>query len=197
MRTNIDQNVWHRKASWHQAIMWLNVYLWNGVQYINFSNILVNIFIFCIQHFFLIIFLFVSLSTYLERHVISSCFLRGWYNSKSLVFNSLWPRHAIWWIWSTLVQACYLTSPSHYLNQCWLIISEVLWHSPEGNFTGNTWKISILDTSLKLTVVAAASPCGQWVNKLSVSDFCGRLTSIAQKYWEYVHKCPISDTFCQ
>ena len=35
----------------------------------------------------------------------------------------------------------------HYLNQCWLIISEALWHSPEGNFTGNT----VLDTSSKVT----------------------------------------------
>ena len=32
---------------------------------------------------------------------------------------------------STLAQvtACCLTAPSHYLNQCWLIISKVLWHS--------------------------------------------------------------------
>ena len=30
-----------------------------------------------------------------------------------------------------------LTAPSHYLNQYWLIISEDLWHSPDGNFTGN------------------------------------------------------------
>ena len=35
----------------------------------------------------------------------------------------------------------------HYLNQCWLIISEALWHSPEGNFTGKT----VLDTSSKVT----------------------------------------------
>ena len=35
---------------------------------------------------------------------------------------------------STLVQvmACCLTAPSHYLNQSWLIISMVLWHSSEG-----------------------------------------------------------------
>ena len=34
---------------------------------------------------------------------------------------------------STLAQvmACCLKSPSHYLNQCWLIISKVLWHSSE------------------------------------------------------------------
>ena len=49
--------------------------------------------------------------------------------------NSLGPSDAIWrWrSWSTLVQvmACCLTAPSHYLNQCWLIISKVLWHSSE------------------------------------------------------------------
>ena len=27
--------------------------------------------------------------------------------------------------------ACCLAAPSHYLHQCWLLISEVLWHSPE------------------------------------------------------------------
>ena len=50
-----------------------------------------------------------------------------------LKFHSLGPSDAIWcWrSWSTLVQvmACYLTAPSHYLNQCWLTISKVLWHS--------------------------------------------------------------------
>ena len=50
-----------------------------------------------------------------------------------LYLNSLWPSDAIWWqiSESTLAQvmACCLTAPSHYLNQCWLIISEVQWHS--------------------------------------------------------------------
>ena len=52
-------------------------------------------------------------------------------------------------IWSTLVQimAWCLTTPSHYLNQYRLIVSDVLWHSPEGNLTG---KLKI-DMSLKMT----------------------------------------------
>ena len=53
--------------------------------------------------------------------------------------NSLWSNGAIWWHRSgwTLAQemACCLTAPSHYLNQCWLIIKGVLWHSAENNFT--------------------------------------------------------------
>ena len=35
-----------------------------------------------------------------------------------------------------------LTAPTHYLNQCWLIIKGVLWHSPESNFTGNAQDIN-------------------------------------------------------
>ena len=50
-----------------------------------------------------------------------------------LYINSLSPSDAIWWQWSwtTLAQvmACCLMAPSHYLNQCWRIISEVYWHS--------------------------------------------------------------------
>ena len=36
------------------------------------------------------------------------------------------------------VMAWCLTAPSHYLNQYWLIISKVLWHSSVGNFIRDT-----------------------------------------------------------
>ena len=56
--------------------------------------------------------------------------------------NSLWPSDAIWRHRSgstlALVMACCLKAPSHYLNQCWLIVSKVQWHSSEGNFTKDT-----------------------------------------------------------
>ena len=55
---------------------------------------------------------------------------------KAMTLNSLRPSDAIWRhrSGSTLAQvmACCLTALSHYLNQCWLIISKVLWHSSEG-----------------------------------------------------------------
>ena len=55
--------------------------------------------------------------------------------TRSQWVNSLGPSDAIlrWKSWSTLVQvmASCLTAPSHYLNQCWLIISKVMWHSSE------------------------------------------------------------------
>ena len=60
--------------------------------------------------------------------------------------NSWWPRDAIWRqeSRSTLVQvmACCLTAPSHYLNQCWLIITKVQWCSSEGNFAWDITAIS-------------------------------------------------------
>ena len=61
--------------------------------------------------------------------------------------NSLWLSDAIWRhiSWLTLVIeviACSLMLPSHYRGKCWLIISEVLWHSHENNFTINDQDIS-------------------------------------------------------
>ena len=58
------------------------------------------------------------------------------------IINSLWPSDAIWYqrSGSTLakVMACCLMAPSHCPNQYWLLITEVLWHSSEGNSTGNS-----------------------------------------------------------
>ena len=48
-------------------------------------------------------------------------------------FNSLWPSDVLWrhsWYGSTLAQA---TACSHYTNQHWFSISEVLWYSHESN----------------------------------------------------------------
>ena len=52
---------------------------------------------------------------------------------------SLRPSDALWWhrsgsTWAQIMAWC-LVAPSHYLNQCWLLINEVLWHSPESDFT--------------------------------------------------------------
>ena len=82
--------------------------------------------------------------------------------------NSLWPSDAIWWhgSGSTLAQvmACCLTAPSHYLNQCWLTISEILWHSPESNFTENTKDIYLWNEfEIYKFYIVVKSARGQWV----------------------------------
>ena len=56
---------------------------------------------------------------------------------------SLWPSDTLWQHRShglslAQVLACCLTAPGHYLNQCWLIISKVQWHSSKCNFTRDT-----------------------------------------------------------
>ena len=85
-----------------------------------------------------------------------------------LLINSLWPSDAIWQhrSGSTLVQvmACCLMAPSHYLNQCWLIISKVQWHSFEGNFTIDTSAINHWNyLENYLSKILFKSPRGQWV----------------------------------
>ena len=63
----------------------------------------------------------------------------------SSYLNLFWLVAAIWQHTSrsplAQVMACCLMAPNHYLSQCWVIIREVLWHSPEANFTGNTQDI--------------------------------------------------------
>ena len=68
------------------------------------------------------------------------------YNLARTVYplNSLWPSDAIWRQGSgsilAQVMACCLTTPSHYLNQCWPIICGVLHHSHEVSSTGNAYE---------------------------------------------------------
>ena len=84
--------------------------------------------------------------------------------------NSLWPSDIKWrqGSRSTLAQvmACCLMAPSHYLNQCWLIISKVQRLSSEGNFTKDASATPITQISLKdyLSKISFKSPRGQWVN---------------------------------
>ena len=74
---------------------------------------------------------------------------------------------------STLAQimACCQMAPSHYLNQCWLIIKGVLWHSPESNFTVSVQAIVLglwgWKSYFKIIVTTLI---GQWVNSLWPSD---------------------------
>ena len=60
---------------------------------------------------------------------------------------------ASWRSWSTLVQimACCFTAPSHHQHQCWLIISEVPWHSSGGNIIRGSKDSNIISkTGLKI-----------------------------------------------
>ena len=77
----------------------------------------------------------------------------------------MWPSDAIWRhrSGSTLAQvmACCLTAPSHYLNQCWLIISKVHWHSSEGNFAKDTSATN----HFKITPAGSTSAVLEWQHK--------------------------------
>ena len=97
------------------------------------------------------------------------------------VYLELTPCDAIWrhGSGSTLVQvmACCLKAPSHYLNQYWLINSEVLWHSPEGNSQECSRYLSL--TRVWKLQITAASPRGQWVNDNKLAS----ILSPPQAFW--------------
>ena len=83
------------------------------------------------------------------NHLIKNSFWRKHYP----VINAFWPSDVIWChgSGSTLAQvmACCLMAPSHYLNQCWLIIYGLLWHAPGSTFTESVLRIQHNVTLIK------------------------------------------------
>ena len=88
---------------------------------------------------------------------MQSCFKPWLYQASvhivSTSINSLWPSDTIWRqrSGSTLAQvmACCLTAPSHYLNQCWLMSSDIhirpiLQEMPQPSITKTRSKITYL-----------------------------------------------------
>ena len=63
------------------------------------------------------------------------------------------------------MKAWCLTASSHYLNQCWLIISGVLWLAAESNFTGSAQEFNLwYELEYYAFKIIAISPKAQWVN---------------------------------
>ena len=103
-------------------------------------------------------------------HFLIDCIQNSWFHLYVHMiwyfFNSLWPSDAMWRhkSGSTLAQ---VMAPSHYLNQCWLIILGVPWHSLESNFTGRPHEL-IHSLCLEITLLNyTTSPRGQWVKCVS------------------------------
>ena len=107
------------------------------------------------------------------------------------IINSLWLSDAIWLCrsGSTLVQvmACCLTVPSHYPNQCWLIIRSTDIH-PRA-ISERIQQPSITEIILKITSkISFKSPKGQWVN-VHIQP-CTTSTAINFHYAPYLLSTP-------
>ena len=57
--------------------------------------------------------------------------------------------------------ACCLTAPSHYLDQCWLSINEVLWYSPVRKFTWSA-EVAILYNELENHTFSGTNDLSHW-----------------------------------
>ena len=88
----------------------------------------------------------------LNSRAIHTAVLCNGFDNKIVMgsINSLWPSGAKWrHRTSVQVKVCCPTAPTLNPNQYWLIISEVLWQSPERNFS-EMLTIFIPDMSLKI-----------------------------------------------
>ena len=111
-------------------------------------------------------------------------------SSSGAGLNSLWPSDTIWRhkSGSTLAQvmACCLTTPSHYLNQCWLINSKVQWHSSECNFTRYP-QPSVTVISLKIKFCYNLSGANELTKKNEICCFPSLFAySFIVAYWPHM-----------
>ena len=83
------------------------------------------------------------------------------------IFNSVWLSDAIWRCrsGSTLAQlmACCPTVPSHYLNQCWLVIRKAPWHSSDNRI----WRYQSVQQVWKLHAFSESQPDVWGTNELN------------------------------
>ena len=80
-------------------------------------------------------------------------------------------------------------TPSHYLNQSWLLISEILWHLHESNATVSS-QATILCNEFEnhILKITATSPRGQWVKNDQ--------NPILAYHDLYIHTLQYQDTLC-
>ena len=105
--------------------------------------------------------------------------------------NSLWPSDAIMRQRTestlALLMACCLMAPSHYLNQCWLIISKVLWHSSEDIIirSEDTKQLNKIENSIFR--ITSRSPRGQWVNDENIMGIRVLLYPNKESQWNLTY----------
>ena len=73
-----------------------------------------------------------------------------------------------------------LMAPSHYQSQCWILINEGLWHSPEGDFIGNTQVISHSNMFQMVIII----PNDQWVKLICHLAVVPELVFMHRKFLE-------------
>ena len=90
-----------------------------------------------------------------------------------LALNSLWSSENIWWhrsrSTSAHVMTCYLMASSHHLNQCWLLVSEVLWLSSKA-FISMFPRYYSVSFKIFIFKISAPSPRGQWLDAKRCPD---------------------------
>ena len=84
-----------------------------------------------------------------------------------IAYDPFWPSDTLWWhrSGSTLdqVMACCLTEPSHYLNQCWIVVNGIQWQARESNFTVSAKSItSIINYTFTKLINSKLLTTHQW-----------------------------------
>ena len=112
--------------------------------------------------------------------------MHWWYchalSHQVIFFNSLWPTDTIWQHATGLtlaqVMTCCLTAPSHYLSQCWLMITDVQWQFCNRYLSH---QLKTLATKLIFKILFKF-PRGQWVKDCFIHG-TGTIIWLSESQW--------------
>ena len=142
--------IWCTKMSLKLTSIQLNDGIWYAF-FMTFGLKIINLFLFGTKplHEPVLTYNLQGIVAYIWGQFCSKCLRHHWLNffwycifefkSQLSGANELTHCGPVVWQWSgsTLAQVL-VWCPNHYLNQCWLIISEVLWHSSQSTFSVST-----------------------------------------------------------
>ena len=93
--------------------------------------------------------------------------------------------------------ACCLTAPRHYLNQCWLNIREVPWHSSGGIIIRRSEETNHWNTIKNYSFeMAFRSPRGQWVKCIQPYIKCTHRCGLSSYAWSFNSPMTVWETMC-
>ena len=108
------------------------------------------------------------------------------------VLSAIWRHRNRWTL--TQIMTCSLTASTHYLNQCWLIISQVPWHSSDGIIVARSNQQSKIGTCFLKSQGANLLRCHEWASNEGGHDDVIKWKHFL-RYWPFVrgiHRLPVN-----
>ena len=131
-----------------ENVIWQMLFVLSGPQWVNLPRLQLQVKLSCIYVLYILspVFNVLTRSVWKSMKCLTAQLLNERIHSKTKtavikirLYQAGDVQHSNIWVY---VMACYLAAPSHYLIQCYCVISVVLWHSSQAHYSWYTQGIT-------------------------------------------------------